>query len=321
MRKRLWEDVLKDFKRVHGNTYDYSLVQYKGMNINIDIICNKHGVFHQRPGNHLQGKGCPYCNGGIKKTQDEVIQEFRNIHGNKYDYSKTEYENDSTKICIECHKKDKYGNEHGEFWQRPNCHKNGKGCPKCKAEKTSERCLDTKEDFMRKSMNKHGSLYDYSEVDYVSDTVPVCIKCKKHGIFWQTPSKHKQGHGCPKCNISHLEAIIENLLKKYSIKYISQQRFDWLLSFKNYKMSLDFYLPDYNIAIECQGVQHYEPNGFYSEECVNSQKERDTLKLNLCIEHGINIYYIKYNEDIEESIIKLLTFLNISLEDESHNSS
>lgn len=310
--KRSWEDVLKDFKRVHGNTYDYSLVQYKGMNIDIDIICNKHGIFHQRPGNHLQGKGCPYCNGGIKKTQEEVIQDFRDIHGDRYDYSKVNYKNNSTKVCIVCHKKDKNGNEHGEFLQKPYSHKSGKGCPKCKAEKTSKRCRDTLEEFIRKSIKKHGYLYDYSEVKYESDNIPVCIKCKKHGIFWQTPGKHKQGHGCPKCNSSHLELITEELLKKYDVKYVSQQRFDWLLSSKNGKMSLDFYLPDYNIAIECQGIQHYESNRYYTEEIVCAQKERDSLKLKLCTEHNIKIHYIKYDENIEESIINLLTSLSSS---------
>lgn len=304
-----WEEVLKKFKEIHGDRYDYSLAQYKGVGVRIAIICKEHGVFYQTPSNHLQGKGCPQCNGTRLKTHEEILQDFRKVHGDKYDYSKINYVNDSTKVCIICHEKDKNGNEHGEFWQRPNDHKHGKGCPKCKADKTSKRCLDTKEDFINKSRKVHGDKYDYSKVDYCGDTVPVCIICKKHGEFWQKPNKHKQGSGCPLCNLSHLEENTKLLLGQYNINYVCQQRFDWLLSSKNCKMSLDFYLPDYNIAIECQGIQHYKSNGYYSEEVVNIQKERDSLKLKLCTEHGIKIHYIKYDEDIEESIVGLITSL------------
>ena len=64
----------------------------------------------------------------VKKTLDEVIKLFIKRHNNKYDYSKVEYVNSSTKVCIICP-------EHGEFWQTPHKHLSGQGCPKCGGKK------------------------------------------------------------------------------------------------------------------------------------------------------------------------------------------
>lgn len=63
-----------------------------------------------------------------RKSNDEFIREAQSIHHNRYDYSKVEYANNKTKVCIIC-------TEHGEFWQTPNNHLNGNGCPLCKTER------------------------------------------------------------------------------------------------------------------------------------------------------------------------------------------
>ena len=60
-----------------------------------------------------------------RKSNDEFIGEAQLIHHNRYDYSKVKYINNKTKVCIVC-------TEHGEFWQTPSDHINGKGCPPCK---------------------------------------------------------------------------------------------------------------------------------------------------------------------------------------------
>ena len=67
-----------------------------------------------------------------KLTTEEFISKAKEVHGNKYDYSKVEYVNNHTKVCIICPK-------HGEFWQTPNHHLLGHGCSKCKNEATSLR--------------------------------------------------------------------------------------------------------------------------------------------------------------------------------------
>ena len=106
--------------------------------------------------------------------------------------------------------------------------------------------------------------------------------------------KHLQGQGCSYCNESRLEKEIAAYLTDNSIDFIRQQKFDWLKHKK--PLSLDFYLPKYNIGIECQGEQHYEPiEKFGGDEEYKIIVERDKIKLNECNENGVKLlYYTKY---------------------------
>lgn len=94
------------------------------------------------------------------------------MHGDRYDYSKVDYKKASEKVCIICP-------EHGEFWQTPNCHWLGQGCPNCNKIKK----LDA-ESFIKKAIEKHGLIYDYSKVKYINSTTKVEIICPIHGSFW-----------------------------------------------------------------------------------------------------------------------------------------
>ena len=55
-------NFIEKAKKVHGEKYDYSLVNYKTSHVKINIICQKHSEFKQTPHNHLKGHGCPGCN-------------------------------------------------------------------------------------------------------------------------------------------------------------------------------------------------------------------------------------------------------------------
>ena len=144
----------------------------------------------------------------------------------------------------------------------------------------------TKEDFIKRAREIHENKYDLSKVKYVNNHTKVCIICPEHGEFWQTVSMHLQGNGCPKCKQSHLEKEIEIFLEKNNIKYVYQKRFDWLGL-----QSLDFYLPDYNIAIECQGEQHFNEVLFFKNVTLEKRIKLDERKYDLCKEHNINILY------------------------------
>ena len=125
---------------------------------------------------------------------NEFISKARLIHGDKYDYSKVNYVNNSTKVCIICP-------EHGEFWQSPSAHIYQKqGCPKCGLIKSKER-KKTTEQFIAEARAVHGDKYDYSKVVYKSNNDKVCIIYKGRE-FWQTPKNHLS-HKCEKgktCN-------------------------------------------------------------------------------------------------------------------------
>lgn len=123
-------DFVKRALEVHGNIYNYSLVDYKNSKKKIKIRCLKHGVFEQSPNNHLNGKGCSECSyeklsNDRKKGRDQFIREAIEIHGDKYDYSLVNYKDNKTKVKIICKK-------HDVFKQKPNSHLSGCGCSKCR---------------------------------------------------------------------------------------------------------------------------------------------------------------------------------------------
>jgi len=129
------EEFIIDAKKIHGDRYDYSLVDYKGNKHPVEIICKKHGSFFQKPIKHLVGHGCPICGREeIRKSKlipfDELIKKAKSIHGDKYEYSSVGYINTHTKIKIKCP-------IHGIFEQTLDSHINSKqGCPTCALEKS-----------------------------------------------------------------------------------------------------------------------------------------------------------------------------------------
>lgn len=291
-KRKTKEEFIKEAKAIHGDKYDYSKVEYKNNKTKVAIICPKHGEFQQTPNDHLHG-GCMKCGNERKhikmaRTKEEFISASNLLHNNKYDYSKVDYVNAKTHVKIICHKKDIYGNEHGEFLQTPSNHLQGKGCPMCGDEMDKLLHLSNTKEFIEKAHKVHGDKYNYSNVEYKTAKQKISIICPKHGEFQQTPDAHLQGKGCPICNRSYLEINIAKLLEENDIEYEEEKRFPWL---KQYE--LDFYLPQYNVAIECQGIQHFESvKHFGGDEKLKIQLKRDEDKYNLCKENGVEVFYV-----------------------------
>lgn len=303
------EYYVKLFNQIHGNKYTYRKTKIKKYHDNIIVTCKEHGDFEVCLKSHLYGVGCAKCAGVKRYTTEEFLEKANNIYENEYDYSEVKYINSHIKVKILCHKTDEYGNEHGEFWQTPNSHLNGCGCPKCSYEKRGESKRSNTCDFIEKAKKIHGDKYDYSNVVYKKRQALVSIICKEHGVFQQTPNNHLNGAACPKCKISKLQKRVEDFLKKNNIKYITEKTFDWLKNKK--KLRLDFYLPDFNSTIECQGEQHYRPVSFNSLGIETAKinflanVERDKIKRDLCNKHGIFLCYYyecQYGNKEENSI-------------------
>lgn len=240
-------------------------------------------------------------------TTETFIKKAKEIHGNKYDYSKVVYTGCRNKVCIICP-------EHGEFWQVPYYHLAGNGCKKCFDEKRRGKGrLLTTEDFIRRSKVIHGEKYDYSKVDYIDCRHEVTIICPEHGEFKQKPYKHLNGHGCPFCNEKSLEKEVRNYLSRRNITFEEQKKFDWL----KYRgvLTLDFYLPESNIGIECQGIQHFEPVEYFGGQSgFDNQVVRDRVKRELCEKAGISLLYYandrkEYPYDVYTKITDLMNFI------------
>ena len=292
------EKFIQKAESIHGDKFNYSKVEYVNSKTKVLITCKVCGhSFLQMPYSHLAGFGCPYCAGLAKHTTESFIQKAKQIHGDKYDYSKVDYVNNKTKVLITCKVCG------AEFWQAPDNHLKGCGCPECRY---IEQRLTT-EQFIEKAKQVHGDKYDYSKVDYKNCSTKVCIICPKHGEFWQIPSIHLSGKGCPECNTSKGEERIKKFLDENEVNYIhDKQSLEFLR-----QMRPDFYLPDYNLVVEYDGKQHFEANEMFGgEEGFEERQKMDELKDQLCEEHGIKVVRISYSEynNIESILNNALFF-------------
>lgn len=280
-RKTDIESLVSRMRERHGGKYGYDASSFSGTHNKMRIICPEHGEFWQTPNKHLMGRGCPKCNGGVRLTTEGFVRKAKERHGDRYDYSKVVYTNASTCVEIICR-------EHGSFMQKPSLHLQGGGCPICGGSKRL-----TLEEFIEKARKVHGDRYDYSKVDYVNNSTEVTITCPKHGDFSQTPNHHMMGSGCPLCNSSRLEDNVARRLDEMHIRYVRHYRADWLG-----RQHLDFFIEEKNMAIECQGVQHFKSVDFFGgEEKLKYLQELDKRKERLCAEHGIELRFMKFDDD------------------------
>lgn len=187
--------ILDKFVAAHGDRYGYSEVDYVDSRTPVKIECREHGVFEQKPVDHVQGRGCPACAQDVRVAAIRVdlstwLTRFKAAHGDHYDYSRLVPDiSTSTKVPIVCP-------VHGVFHQKPQNHANGEGCPQC-----SPTYQDDTDSAIRKFVSVHGDRYDYSRVAYVASDQKVEIVCPRHGVFEQTPDSHIQGKGCWHCGV------------------------------------------------------------------------------------------------------------------------
>ena len=176
---------------------------------------------------------------------------------------------------------------HGDFQQTMHSHLSGRGCPKCSIEKLRYTTRLSQYDFIEKIKYVHRNKnYDFSKVVYDGCENKVVVGCPKHGEFKIKALSLQQGQGCPICRMPKLEITVRNILIENNIKYVMQKRFKkWLGG-----QSLDFYLPDYNIGIECQGIQHFKNDKMYNK--LEEVQNRDERKKKLC--RGNNVHLIYY---------------------------
>ena len=286
------DQFIKKLKEVFGDKYDYSKVVYKNSQTPVEIICPEHGSFFKAPFHLLKGKGCPKCKGyysDLEERKERFIEKANKVHNNKYDYENVVYKSAKNPVEIICPL-------HGPFLQTPNMHIMGNGCPLCNPSHKMD-----KEEFIEKANLVHRGKYDYSKVNYINSKKKVEIICLDHGSFFQTPNDHLMGHGCPVCNTSKGEMEISKYLDNWNINYVPQKTF---IGCKDKRpLRFDFYLPEYNVAIEYQGQQHYEPvSAFGGLDNFLECQIRDEIKRQYCYENNIVLLEIAYNQDIEKEL-------------------
>lgn len=304
------EKFIEEAKKIHGDLYRYDEFVYVNKKTKGIIYCTKHNIkFEQAPFRHLMGRGCPICryekaSKSKTHTQEWFLEKVNDKHGDLYDYSKSVYVRSHEKVCIICHKKDKYGVEHGEFWMTPENHLHKtypQGCPKCARERTVKSCVVNFEEFVERANVIHNNKYSYNKDTFVDMTHKTEITCPIHGPFWQRPTNHTAlGHTCPKCSnqVSLAEEEIVDYLHSIDSNLTIECRNRSLLK----PLEIDIFVKELNIAIEYNGL-------VWHSEKFNDDKYSHLYKLKKCNEKGIRLIHIfedewLFKKDIVKSRLK-----------------
>lgn len=293
-------DVVKEY--IEHEKYILLSKEYINNRTKLKMKCPKGHIFEMCFSNFKTGQRCPICANEEKlkriqsqKLKYEDIKEY--IESNGDQLLSTEYINARQDLKIKCSK----GHIYNMKWYN---YKTGYRCPSCGIERSKEKQKYSYQ-YVREYIKNQGD--ELLSTEYINCKTKLKIKCSKGHIYSVTFDNYKMGYRCPICKISKGENKIKNILDKYKINYIQQYK----LEDCRFKRSLpfDFYLPNYNLLIEYDGIQHYKIverfdgyNGFIDT------KIRDTIKNIYCKDNNIKLIRIPYWEknNIENILIKEL---------------
>lgn len=252
--------------------------------------------WYAKPNNILTGKGCPKCSGTMKKLHSEYIREVSIVNPNIEVIG--QYINAKIPIKHRC-------KTHNVVWETaPNSILNGYGCYMCGNQKIGDKLRKDREQYVEelKTINKNIIVLG----SYINANVPILHKCLLDGNEWfASPSNILQGCGCPQCNESRGEKGIRNWLEKNKIDFVQQKKFIDCCDKK--PLPFDFYLPTYNVAIEYDGKQHYEPIQFFGgDKSFRIRVKHDKIKDDYCSKNSIRLLRIPYYQNTESELNKFL---------------
>ena len=275
---------------IHSNKYNYDKVEYINNKTKVKIVCSIHGEFQQTPLLHIgqQTQGCPKC--GIiqrssknRRTTEQFIEESKAIHGDRYDYSKSEYRSCHKKLTIIC-------NLHGEFQLTPEHHFRKVGCAKCGTIRSSNFNRISQAEIIKRAILTHNYKYSYDKVIYIDYDTKIIIDCHLHGEFTQTPNNHIGGAGCSKCvgRISKVGTEWINMIR------INRPFLEMEYRIPNTRYIADGFDPITNTIYEFYGdywhgnPKRYAPNeiNIMTKCTMEELYEKTMIRKNKCIELG-----------------------------------
>ncbi len=204
------DKFIEQSKLKHGDKYNYDKTVYVDAKTKVLVTCPIHGDFLVLPNTHLKKdggcKGCQVIT--LRKarslTNEDFIKKATAVHGNKFNYSKTDYVNLVEDVIITCP-------IHGDFSQSPASHLRGGGCRKCSSNKLAKDRSKGVVDFIAQANIIHDHKYNYDKFIYSNNRTPSTITCPVHGDFEQDPSNHLSGKGCRKCSFKRISEKLREL--------------------------------------------------------------------------------------------------------------
>lgn len=310
----------------HNPEYDFShLPDVMGATTPLQVACPTHGVFISDYKHLMAARmSCPGCQ-QLRKQQrdatkvmprDEFIQKSRLRHGpTKYGYQYLPVGDFSRHTWI-----DLVCSLHGRFTTKAQSHlRVGESCPKCiqnSRDKKYKSSRHTLGDFVAKAQKRHGDFYDYSETVYTTQMAKLSVRCPIHGPFTICANNHIHGIGCASCSRSHGELQVEKWLRDNGFTYECQKVFRDLIQPVVKKLTrrfrFDFFLPELNTVIEYDGLHHFKPvpfQGIQGDRAVALHLKtvaHDKLKTAYCLEKGIALIRIRFDEKVESVLATYL---------------
>ena len=182
-----------------------------------------------------------------RKSTSQFILEAKAKHGDKYDYSQTEYHNSRTKLVIRCP-------DHGLFSQLAAEHLRGCGCRKCHYQNLGNDRRTPTRAIIQQFRRTHGDRYEYSLVEYVNMDAKVTIVCKKHGPFQQRPVSHIKGHGCWKCRNEKMSILqrssLEQILERFHAAHGDRYCYSEVHAVKNNRQKVRLICPLHGVFLQ-----------------------------------------------------------------------
>lgn len=299
------KEFISEIKKLVDDEYTF-LDEYSGFNTKIRVKHNTCGrVYKVTPTAFLSGKRCSDCQhkvGNRKRTRTNewFINKIKELVGDEYT-PLSEYKLANSHVIM---RHNKCGNV---YKVTPSKFINvGRRCPVCMKKQAS---INNRKDtnwFQSKVTSILGNHFKVIS-EYTKADEPIRLLHLDCGRYYDTtPRIVIDVHtGCPYCDItSKGELMIREYLEDNSIKYISQFKPNNLKDKRN--LSYDFYLPDNNVLIEYQGIQHYEPRPFFGEEYFKTQVKHDRIKKEFANANGYHLICIPYSVDTQNKINKTL---------------
>jgi len=341
MKRKTLNEFITKAKLVHGDKYDYSLVNYINRTSKVIIICKKHGEFLQQPRLHIHGYGCCHCGGNYKMSTEEYIACATRVYGDKYDYSQTIYINRESKIKVIC-------KQHNiKFEQSAITHLKHIKCMECRKQQKRKNGWTTQQ--LAILMNLYSTTSNEELKSKIGKSV-LSLKAKARQLNLKKTKLYRttisyQNSGLSRRNLT--TDVIKNVASKYNTRMEFQSKYGtaykyareqgildecclhmkktrystpqlMLRNIMNYLLQspslyndrkiikpyeIDIYYPEFNLALEYQGKYWHEHN------------KNDKIKVDIFYAKNINIIYIfeiskNYEVDIKNQLITHLNLIN-----------
>jgi very-short-patch-repair endonuclease/ribosomal protein S27AE len=273
---------------------------YKNCSSRIKLFCNIDGhEWETSYKNFVNNRtGCFKCSKHVlyeNEIQSNILKRLKELNVSlRESYI---HINNSSELKLIC-------NIDGHEWESKysNFINNKKGCAKCaKVLKLTQSEAEEKVQQRCKKMN-----YELIEPFIFKKTsnTRIYLKCNKCNFNWEVSYNNfiNRKSGCPKCQESKGENEAERILKSFNMNYVPQKKFEGCKD-KDY-LKFDFYIPDLNICIEFDGIQHYESFNFFGGESgLKDTQRRDSIKNDFCYKNNIYLIRIPYKDFNKMEII------------------